>query len=464
MQKIIFRTFPKLLRQFIKVGCLLILTSFLSSFAACQPPSTKQKPPEKQEKTSIPQQPITDGFFNLLSEEPVKLNVALKEIRRSNKSRTFPKAAVKEHSGSRRKFINEELNSRLPFALGDGVWKIKWQADLPQSFTHSAVLEINERIIVESDGIWSLFDQNGKKLLHDQIGASGVIADDENFYAADSTGLIFARRLSDGGNVFGLSLYFGNAFERIFMLRQDRNFLAVSTERELDPQTPDTIENSLIELVDLGKPLKTDDDGLLKSAKPLAHLVRKTKLLLTAAHDKTLVFATENRVYTADSDLNIEQALTGKFIPLTMSLDDSGRIYLIVKRKDRHFLWRLLPTGELEIELELPPQFEPAQTPPVIGYNYQIYILGHDKILAVNPEGKLIWQNSPEKKIGGASVTKNEQLLISAENELLAFDTKGRKNLVFALPDDSISTPPILTTKGEILLASKKYLYCLTSK
>ncbi len=116
------------------------------------------------------------------------------------------------------------------------------------------------------------------------------------------------------------------------------------------------------------------------------------------------------------------------------------------------------------IELELPPQFEPAQTPPVIGYNYQIYILGHDKILAVNPEGKLIWQNSLEKKISGASITKNEQLLISAENELLAFDTKARQKIVFALSDDSISTSPILTAKGEILLASRKSLYCLTSK
>jgi len=444
MNKLAINGFHNLLRS----AQLLIVILFFSTFVSCQNVKTKQ-------------QTTPDGFYALLSNEPVK-TVAPQEIRRLNKPQTFPRAAIEKRNEIARAYINEELNSRLPFKLNSGNWKIKWQADLATSFTPLAVLETKDRIVVHSDGIWWLFDKEGKKLKHGQVGASGVVLDSENFYAADSTGLIVARRLSDGNDVFALSLFFGDEYERSFMIRKGRRFLAVSRERELDPNVPDTKENSLIELVDLGDPLKTDRDGLLKSSKSLAHLVRKTKLLFSAAHGETIVFATQNRIYLADMNLNITQAFSGDFTPLTMSLDEAGRIYLIVEEKKRRSLWLMLPTGELATTFELPFSFGQITMPPIIGYDHQVYIIGDNKILSVNSEGRLVWQTSLEKKINGAVVTTNEQLLVSTESEILAFDAKSQKRTLFTFSNNDIQTSPVLTLNGEFLLATKKHLYCLT--
>lgn len=435
---------------------LLSLIFVFASFAACQ--TGKKSPTPKNAPNIADKSPITDGFFQLLSNEPVKLKVKLEEIKRADKPPNFAKVEPAQATGSLRQFINSEQNSRSPFALSNGEYKLNSQTDLPSSFSAKAILQVKDRIIVESDGIWTLFDHTGKKIIHGTLGASGIFADAENFYAADSTGLIFARRLSDGATVFALSLYFGDEYERTFMFRQGQKFLAVSRERELDPHLADTKENSLIEAVDLGEPLKTDRDGLLKSAKPTAHLVRKTKLLLSAFHQDTLVLATQNRIYTANPDLEINKAFTGEFTPLKMSLDEAGQIYLIVAEKERRSLWLLLPMGELVMSFEIPATFGQPLMPPIIGSNRQIYLVGTDKILAVKPDGKLAWENSPEKTITGATGTTNDLLLVSAGNELLAFDAKGQKRTVLTV-SEAITTSPILTKKTEILLASSKYLY-----
>jgi len=170
MRKSIFNGFHNLLRQFVKGAELLALTSLFSMLVACQDTPTKQK--QTNQNTPTEQKQTADGFYRLLSDESVKLDVIPREIRRSTNPQTFSQAAVEQHIGSRRKYINEELNSRSPILLKSGDWKIKWQTDLPSSFPPSAILEANNRIVVESDGIWYLFDSNGKKLLHNQLGAS----------------------------------------------------------------------------------------------------------------------------------------------------------------------------------------------------------------------------------------------------------------------------------------------------
>lgn len=455
MRKVFFYRFDELLRRCVTSIKILILTAIFSILIACQ------NQPLTNQTGSIQSAQISDGFYQLGSDKPIKLKVPLTEIRRATESPKFSLSPIEKYNGTRRRFINEQLNSRSPIVLNDGEWKIKWQADLPAGFSPLAILEANERILIESDGVWFLFDKEGKKLLNGQLGASGIILDNENFYAADSSGLIWARSLADGKNIFGLSLYFGNVYQRIFMFRQGQKFLAFSTERDLEADTPKFKDNTLIEAIELGNPIKIDSDKLLQSAQPLAHLIRKTNTLLTAANNQMLVFATQNRIYLADLNLEIQKAFSGDFVPQTMSLDETGRIYLTVKKENRSFLWLIFPNGELAMEFELPRSFVQNSTPPIIGYKNNIYLLGKNKILVVNLEGKLLWENDLEKNIGGAIVTANDQLLVSVKNEVLAFDINGQKRNIVSLTDEPITVAPLLTKGGEILVASKNRLYCL---
>ena len=216
MRKVFFYRFDELLRRCVTSIKILILTAIFSILIACQ------NQPLTNQTGSIQSAQISDGFYQLGSDKPIKLKVPLTEIRRATESPKFSLSPIEKYNGTRRRFINEQLNSRSPIVLNDGEWKIKWQADLPGGFSPLAILEANERILIESDGVWFLFDKEGKKLLNGQLGASGIFLDNENFYAADSSGLIWARSLADGKNILGLSLDFGDVDQRICLSRKGK--------------------------------------------------------------------------------------------------------------------------------------------------------------------------------------------------------------------------------------------------
>lgn len=65
----------------------------------------------------------------------------------------------------------------------------------------------------------------------------------------------------------------------------------------------------------------------------IADLERQSKLLLAAIHENTIVLATRDRIFFADSSGELNGALAGTFVPYTMSLDEMGRIYLILSPK-----------------------------------------------------------------------------------------------------------------------------------
>jgi hypothetical protein len=331
----------------------------------------------------------------------------------------------------------------------------------------TAIMATGNRILVQAADQWQLFDTEGKALASGPLHVSEVVLDraHELFYHNEPVGLIAARRLTDGGRLFLVAGYAGNNYRRAFLSRRGRKLIVASVEFVTNPHSNYFPNLSAVNVVDVGEPHEVDSlTGILRSARPLAELTRDISLLFAALHDETLYLATRDRVYLADLDLKIRAELAGQFEPVAMSLDEAGRIYLLVRAEGRTALWLLSPQGERLMAFTMPSDLKLTATPPIVGYNHRVYVLGADRMLAINPDGKLAWVRPVNGQRGGAVITADDQLLVSDGRDLAVFNQEGQRSVLSSFDNETLFTPPVLTASGEILVASERRLYLLAPK
>ncbi len=415
-------------------------------------------------QTKTKEMTMNDSFYVTSPDNPVKLDRPLISIQPASGG-TIPRAIpTRGADGCLRAFVNQQLNSRISHTLGVDDWKIGWQQDVFAGLYPSYVLESNNRILVHGVDRLQLFDDDGKSITTGRIGQSSVFIDSAHslFYLSDENGYIAARRLSDGGEEFVFHAYFGNDFRRSLLERKERRMLIVSVERPTDPHGRDKPNLSVIEVHDLGAPLNINADHILVSAKRQTNLMRDTINLHAALRGETLVLATDQRVYFTDLDLKINSVLQGEFTPLSMSLDEASRVYLLAQTKAGIELWLVTNDGKRLMSYVLPQDMRVSTAPPIVSYNHRIYILGTDRVLAISPNGRLDWVRSLKTTHSSAVVTADDQLLVSDGNELIAFDEAGKRRVLQTFANDILTTPPVLLSGGEILVASERQLYCLS--
>ncbi|HSP86762.1 MAG TPA: hypothetical protein VLN45_01410, partial [Ignavibacteriaceae bacterium] len=152
-------------------------------------------------------------------------------------------------------------------------------------------------------------------------------------------------------------------------------------------------------------------------------------------------------------------------IPLEMSLDEEMRIYLLAEihsdENAKSVLWIIDSTGNLISETEIPPIQKKYLAPPAIDYKHNVYIRYEEKILAIDSNGSILWEQYIQKPLAGFTATK-DYLLTSEGNILTAFDYKGERRFFYNF-DDELATSALLVG-DQIFVATKKHLYCLSPK
>jgi hypothetical protein len=350
----------------------------------------------------------------------------------------------------------------LPAGTG---WKIRWQKDVAVGLNPAFLLQGGNRLLAQGNALWQLFSSDGESIHVDILARSAVVLDPANdlFYLDNSQGTVTGRRLSDGKPAFILQVLFGAEMERSFLARVDQRMLVVSIERSTSTHSPVEPNLSILEVQDLGNPPAGDDLGFLTTAKRLASGTYQTSVLKAALNGEWIAFAIPNSLYLADLSLKAQAILQAEFEPLAISVDETGRIYLMVRSEGRVALWTVSSKGERQMSFRLPREMQISPIPPIVGYNYRAYIIGPDRVLAIDPSGKLAWVQALKSPRAAAVVTANDQLLVSDGSELVAFDATGKRRLLHAFDGDVLSTPPVLTSKGEIIVASQRHLYLLAS-
>ena len=313
------------------------------------------------------------------------------------------------NGGALRPYVNDQLNSRSTRALPPADnWKIHWQQEIENGFMPAFVLQAADRILLQGpSGLKLLNLADGKAIITDGLGAGNPVLDADSgmFFHPEISSMIAARRLSDGARVFVTGSYAGNQFSRLYLARRGRRLLVVSIEYRGDPHGAHLPNFSAVQVQDLGEPPQPDENQMLVEAKTLAEFTRETGNLVTAVNNETIVIAAPNRILITDFGLYKQKEFKAEFVPLAMSLDEAGRIYphRSIKRSHRLLVGlagrSALPLSCCRADLQIGP------APPIVGYNHRAYIIGSNRVLGIDPNGKLAWVQALKSPRATAVVT-----------------------------------------------------------
>ncbi|HKG92801.1 MAG TPA: hypothetical protein VKA84_12945 [Gemmatimonadaceae bacterium] len=412
-----------------------------------------------------PETPMSDAFVSVWDKQPVPAEEPARPITPAGPPAAGWARAVPERTVAARAFLTEERNSRLAGALpAGGAWRVRWTHDVSQGVLPAWVLTAGTRIVVQGEGMWELLDTDGGRIRTGVFAAEAIALDPERalFYAVGTGSEIVARNLADGEKAFYFALTFGKKYARQYLARPDGRFIALSVEQVIDPHAPGAPNTSMVETVTLPERPVVDSMSGHASAPVSGHLFHQSVVLAGAVRGGAVAVATENRLTYADIQLKIRRHFSGEFVPVSLSLDEGGRAYMLVNAGGRRALWVVTPAGERAAAAELPDEAREAAHPPIVGYDHTVYVLGADRVYAYAPDGSPRWQSAPGARPAGAAVTADDRLLASVGSRLVAFAPGGEPAVLHEFPGEQLRTAPVMTAAGEILVASRGKLYCLT--
>ncbi len=365
-------------------------------------------------------------------------------------------------------FNNSGRNSRTSVEVGKNIWDEKWKVPLEDDeASPGQILFCKDRIIVYSDTQWQLFSSEGKKIASGGLGHSEVYMDKSNdvFYFSDYNGLVQARNLKDGSHRFSMFAMYGNSYRRSMFHTKDNFIYIFSIEQQEDPHGNHVRNSSVLELLDIGKPIVVDDKGYLESAHRMNTISFRSIDVVAASTNETWVAAAPGHIIIADKNLNIKKVLKEEFVPQAISLDQSGKIYLIVSTNDKDgttktSLWIITPDGERLMNLTLPDNPVERYFPAVIGYESNIFIPYGNKILSYNIKTKKLTEKIIEMPFGGACIDSKDLLVIASGKMIYTLNESGEINYLTHVENDKLTTNPVFIDSDHLICASDQFLYC----
>jgi len=360
-------------------------------------------------------------------------------------------------------YANSSRNSRVPQKLPVVEWQVRWQIPVDSERQPVWVLQQGDRILVRAPQ-WRLLAPEGRVLAAGPAGGGPILldADHDLFYRLLPSSFLAAARLSTGQQVFLFQPAFGDIFSRTFLARRGDRLLIGAEERALDPDGLHLPTRSLIESMPLPATIRTTEMGLLQYDTPGDELHVDALRMPVAAADQAVVAVAPGCIVIADWALQVRHVLTAEFEPLSFSLDEAGRIYLLVRSSERFALWLLTQEGERLYALDLPASVPEPSGPPLIAHDHTAYILAGSQVLAVAPDGKLNWLKPASGRVAGGIVAADDQLVLAEGDAITAWNRLGQRRVVHAFPGEQLSSPPVLASNGDLLVASQGSLFCLS--
>ncbi len=387
-----------------------------------------------------------------------------------NKSETFQSLPVynPEPSGDlyTRPYADNELNSRIPVIISDKLWEIKWQTAIDPFFPAQFILTAKDNFIIQATDRWYLLDSEGELTGRDFIGNSDIVFDPEKdlFCYADRFGNIVAINLLSREKLFSMQVYGLEEVERKYFCRINHNFLLAEKSENKNPHDPSPLSFIYLEAYMVDDP-PIVENGSLTSYKELYHTYYYTNQVAAASDLKHFVYSIENKIIITGPDLKTVSEFEDQFQPVSLSLDEAGRIYMTVLNSDNKLALRVITErGDLLVDTELPVENQLNSVPPVIGYNHDIFIVFDNQVLAFTEDGKLKWQTFTDGKTGGAIVTSDNKLLLSEGSTISRFDENGERQFIFQFPGENITTCPVITKNNNIIVAAGGNIYLLTPR
>ena len=245
--------------------------------------------------------PTSDVFFDGSFEQPIDL--AGRTPLRNAATPTLPQAApMIGPSEVERRYVNSLLNSRLTTSLPDGAWRESWRVDLDAHLMADTLLFGNDRILAQSNSLWSLLDaKDGKQLQSGACTSPCVVLDAERgaFYHVDRNGNIAVRHTNNGATSMLIAVYMGDGLARSYLARFDSTLLSVGAEVQMDAHG--NHQPNLVAVEAIGWPAKPriDSGNYLTPSAESPPLLRRCSTMSVIASRTRVVLLLPGAVYWA---------------------------------------------------------------------------------------------------------------------------------------------------------------------
>ncbi len=362
-------------------------------------------------------------------------------------------------------FSNEAHNGRSAVKLAKNLWSQKWKVPLDESLTPRHILFCNDYIIVYGNGQWQLFSMQGKTLNSGAAGFSELYIDKQTglFFFADYNGLIQARNLQDGSHKYSFFPMFSTGYSRPAFFRKERLLDILSVEENENPHGNVTLRSSVIEAVDIGEPETIDDNGYLLSAHRLKDIQVNSTEVNAVFSDNLAVVAAPDQIIITGAELKIARIIKGEFKPVAMSMDESGRIYIVASLAGsvgkKNALWVIDSSGSKLADIELPGGAE-SFNPPLLGYGLKLYVTSDKHIYSINLKENSFTEVPFEKPLGGAVISSDNKIVLAAGKMIFGIDDNGETIYLTHLDDDKWITNPVFAGNDNLICSTGKFLYC----
>jgi outer membrane protein assembly factor BamB len=293
-------------------------------------------------------------------------------------------------------------------------------------------------------------------------GDSPVVlsAEDRTFRYVNRDGYLVARSLEDGAERWSCAAPIGGAASYGVHLSKGTATLIGGSRIDVDPEAEAYLPEFALEWMDPGADPEVLRGDILADAGRSPKLLATVDGELLGASDGTSVVITlDGYILHLKMDLSVERVRTARFTPRAISMGAQGRAYLVVDTPDGAALWMLNALGERVFTAPLP---DATSVPPTITADHRIFVTTDAEILAFSPVGRLLWRVASPTKPPRASATADGWLLVSLGEELRAFDAEGRSAVLSYSVGRPFVTAPVITTHGEILVATTETLVCLS--
>lgn len=417
---------------------------------ACRAPGEKE--PGEKPMTEVPNADPQTPATSEAPARPLKANPAAAVPPRG----TPPP----EDWESPRPYVTEELNSRLCRPAPAGRWAIRWEAPLSQDNYPQFVLAAGDRIVVQGNRQWQLLDGAGKALALGPIALSDIVLDpaQQAFFLADTYGYLAAHSSREGRVLYRASVHGVQTQFRQFFVRRGPRFLIASWEQDLNPHGRVVPSNGNLEVREFGDPVPVKGE-FADGTRQLAVEDFTAPRLFAAANGARVAVALRDEVLFTDVRLSEKSRYAGDFEPVALSLDETGRVYLLVKTGGQTALWSVTTAGEKKYETALPADAAIAERPPAVALDHRAFVHSATTVYCIQPDGKIAWQQQPGGTIAGLAITADDQLLVAAGQNLLLYDAKGTRRILREFAPDTLVTPPAMLRDGNIVVASRTKLY-----
>ncbi len=393
------------------------------------------------------------------------------EIRAADGPQPSPaEAAAVPSARYARLFGNERQDSRVDVPLPSLDWKVEWRRDLDGRFDPACILDGGDRLFVQA-GSWRILDATGQQQLSREGLRSGIgraMIAEGLAHLPDANGLISAYSMADGQRSFVAMVAMGETHARPFIARRGSALIAAGVELPRGAHATELPKGSFLQRLELGDPIEADASGMLTSTKTDLVLHVDRQPLLAAMHGDTVVLALPGHLIhvRVTNGLEVVSVFTDEAInPVSLSIDEALRAYVVVDTGPTtpRALWVVNAQGRVVSSTPLPTDLLTAIQPTLVGRDHRMFVVAKERIVALDPTGKVIFQRVPSGRLGGAVVTGDGQLVVAEGDRVMRFGLDHDHRLV-QLEGDVVCTPPTLTPEGRIYVASRQTLYCLTPR